>query len=46
MVPRLLHHDPDEHVLIMSDTGLLPDLWSVFSVFGGDGTGTFLRVPT
>ncbi|KIW95677.1 uncharacterized protein Z519_04262 [Cladophialophora bantiana CBS 173.52] len=35
MVPRLLHHDPANHVLVLSDLGPLPDLSKVFIELGG-----------
>ncbi|EXJ66918.1 uncharacterized protein A1O5_10113 [Cladophialophora psammophila CBS 110553] len=35
MVPRLLYHDPANHVLILSDLGPLPDLSKVFIELGG-----------
>lgn len=34
-VPSLLHHDPQHHVMVMSDLGQIPNLSEVFSVFGG-----------
>ena len=34
-VPRCLHHDPDAHVLVMSDLGPLPDLSQIFADLGG-----------
>jgi hypothetical protein len=34
-VPRLLLHDEEEHVLVLSDLGHLPNLSDVFSVLGG-----------
>ncbi|KIW85289.1 hypothetical protein Z517_00679 [Fonsecaea pedrosoi CBS 271.37] len=35
MIPHLLHHDPAEHVLILSDLGALPDLSKIFIELGG-----------
>ena len=34
-VPVLLHHDPVEHVLVMSDLGSHPILSDIFSAIGG-----------
>ncbi|KIW32440.1 uncharacterized protein PV07_03987 [Cladophialophora immunda] len=34
-VPRLLLHDPTDHVLVLSDLGPLPDLSKVFIELGG-----------
>jgi len=34
-VPVLIHHDPEAHVLIMSDMGLLSNLASMFSELVG-----------
>jgi hypothetical protein len=34
-VPKLLFHDEEEHVLVLSDLGNLPNLSDVFSTLGG-----------
>ncbi|KAJ9603791.1 hypothetical protein H2200_011977 [Cladophialophora chaetospira] len=35
MVPKLLHHDPTNHVLVISDLGDLPDIFKIFIDLGG-----------
>lgn len=47
MIPELLHYDAAEHVLILSDLGLLPDLSKVFCELGGytPGPGDTHRAP-
>src|ERR1700761_1922475 len=40
LVPTLLHHDPANHVLILSDLGPLPDLSQVFTDLGGFTPGS------
>lgn len=39
LIPRLLWHDANRHVLLMTDLGTLPDLSSVFSDLGGSILG-------
>lgn len=35
MVPKLLHYDAADHVLVLSDLGPLPDLSKIFGALGG-----------
>src|ERR1700761_8028982 len=45
-VPTLLHHDPDKHILILSDLGRLPDLSQLFTDLGGFTPGYSKPVTT
>jgi hypothetical protein len=38
-LPALLHHDTEQHVLILSDLGRLPNLSDIFAQLGGHAPG-------